>query len=549
MKIVDRAPPSAANFQGRILMRSSFSPVALSCGIMLLTAASTWAGASRPAIPTSDLAGIVRAENGQPVSEALVTARNDQKKVSVSVYTSAAGRFEFSNLWDGNYRVTARKTGLQSSPLETRVARGKAVSDLRLALPSSAQPLVKTDPEFLRDLPDGEGKSLVRSVCIQCHGLTEQIAFQKKTPQEWALSVDSMLAKIAPLPAGQREIILDFLNAHFGPTSSREKNTDVLEMAGDYAANVVITEYDMPPHKGETYEKTAGAKVTAHDVRVDKNGNVWISEMGRDALVMLNPKDATYKEYDIAYPGSAPHGIIIDKKGDIWVTLIWADRILKFDPVLEKFTVDFKIPAPQSWPHTNVVDSKGRIWVTEMYGNAIGRYDPSDNSFKRYPVPTPRATPYGLTVDQQDNVWFTGITYHKFGKINAADDKITEYPTPTPLSATRKMAVDKQGIVWCTEFGVGKLAKMDPATGNITEYNLPSKYSSPYDVTVAPDGKIWFPDFTGNNIISFDPITEKFLQYRIPTDFSRPRIVDIGKDGVVWFSESEAGRVARLEIR
>ena len=530
-------------------MRSLFSPVMFGCGIVLLSAASAWAGAARPVITPPDLSGIVSAKNGQPVQNALVTARHHEMKVSVSVYTSAEGRFEFSNLWDGNYRVTVRKAGFQSSPLEKRVTDGKPAAGLRISLRPMAQPFFKTDPEFLRDLPDGDGKALVRSVCIQCHGLTEKVVFQKKTPGEWALSVDSMLSKIAPLPAGQREIILDFLNTHFGPASSHQDKTATPEEAGDYATNVVITEYDMPPRKGETYEKTTGTTVTTHDVRVDKNGNVWVSEMGRDALVMLNPKNATYKEYDIAYPGSGPHGIIIDKKSDIWVTLIWADRILKFDPTLEKFTVDFKIPAPQSWPHTNVVDSKGRVWVTEMYGNAIGRYDPQDNSFKRYPVPTPRATPYGLTVDQQDNVWFTGITYHKFGKIDAADGKITEYPTPSPLSATRKMTVDKQGIVWCTEFGVGKLAKMDPATGIITEYTLPSKYSSPYDVTVAPDGKIWFPDFTGNNIISFDPITEKFLQYRIPTELSRPRIIDIGKDGVVWFSESEAGRVARLEMK
>lgn len=511
-----------------------------------IAAAAVASGAERSAI-----AGAVRDLAGKPVEAAQVRACADERKVCVTAYSSADGTYRLENLWTGSYDLTVEKSGFESVSRGQIALRSGRTRTLPLTMRAGAGRSLKADPDYLRELPEGQGKALIRSVCIQCHGISDRMVAQGKRREEWQVTVDNMLAKIAPLPAGQRETIVDYLAEHFSPAkvaALAKEHADAADQA--YATRgVSFIEYAMPPNADAAYDPTTGTTLTTHDVRVDQQGNVWISEMARDALVKLDPRTATFEQYPIPYKSSGPHGVIVAPDGAVWISLIWADRLMKFDPQKEAFTVDVKIPEPQSWPHTVALDSRGNLWFTEMYGNAIGMFDPRAGRFERHPVPTPRATPYGIAIDGDDNVWFTGITYHKIGRIDARSREIREYPTPTALSATRKLAVDRQGNVWCSEFGAGKLARLEPGSGRITEYPLPAEYSSPYDVTVDRDGRVWFPDFTGNKIIAFDPQAEQFTEFRIPTPFSRPRIIDPDPSGGVWFSQSEVGKVGRLQLR
>jgi virginiamycin B lyase len=515
---------------------------------MMIVALPSSAGA--PAERTASMSGTVVDGSGKHLPGASVQACFPEGSICVTTYSDAQGAYRLDDLWAGSYDVRAWHAMSGRSAESSVRLRGSRAASRDFRLDGGPARVTKSDPDYLADLPAGPGKDLVRAVCIQCHGMTEKFFLTTKSRAQWEQSVDSMLAKIAPLPEGQRDTIVDYLAEHFGPDDLAQlrHEREPTPARASVATNATFVEYRMPPRSGGGYDPTTGTTLTTHDVRIDRRGNLWISEMARDALVKLDPRTGEFREYTIPYESSGPHGIIIDAADDVWITLIWADRLMKFDQARNAFTVDVKIPDPVSWPHTIVTDSRGNLWFTEMYGNAIGKFDPAAGEFSRVHVPTPRATPYGIAVDGRDNVWFTGITYHKIGRIDARTGQVTEYATPTPLSATRKLAVDREGNVWCTEFGVGKLARLDPATGTIREYALPSEYSSPYDVTVGVDGRIWFPDFNGNAVIAFDPKTEQFAEYPIPTPLSRPRIIDPDPSGGVWFSESEVGKVARLIV-
>lgn len=467
------------------------------------------------------------------------------------MYSDKNGAYSLKNLWSGEYSVAVERANYEKPNTVLLKVDPNDRKEMNFALTLGQLKVKMSDPDYLNELPDGNGKALIRSVCIQCHGLAEKIIAQQKTIAQWTTTVDDMLARVAPLPDGQKEIILNFLIDNLGRDTERSLPLFKIKSFPDVnrvTQSAVFTEYSMPPRTNGIYDPTTGTNLTTHDVRVDKNGMIWISEMSRDSLVKLDPVTASFTEYPIGYDKSGPHGIIVDPDNDVWLTLIWADRILKFDQAQNKFTIDVKIPRSPSWPHTIVYDSKGVLWFTEMYANAIGSYDPAADQFERFILPTSRATPYGLAVDSKDNVWFTGITYHTIGKIDAITRKISEYPTPTRLSATRKLIVDHDDNVWCSEFGVGRIAMLNSDTNRIIEYTLPNRYSSPYDMIVDEQGNIWFPDFTGNNVIKFEPTSEAFTEFRIPTPFARPRIVDIGTDGSIWFSESEVGKIGRLQF-
>lgn len=519
---------------------------ALIRGLAIVCAFSVPAAAARVG-PSDVLLGAALDSRGSAIANATVTACARDKAVCITSYSGADGTFRLERLWPGAYTVSAfsERQAVQTRDIPVSVHRKPR--NLRLTLDEPWREVHLSDPDYLEKLPEGDGKTLIRSVCIQCHGFTEKMLGGGKTRAEWEVTVDNMLAKIAPLPWGQRDTIVAYLANHLTPEAVKAMpRTKPVLSPEKRIPPATFIEYRMPPQASAAYDKTTGTALTTHDVRVDRKGAVWISEMARDALVKLDPRTGGFVEYPIPHKSSGPHGVILDANDDVWLTLIWADRLMKFDQAKETFTVDVKIPDPASWPHTIVADSRGRLWFTEMHGNAIGVFDPASESFDRFIVPTPRATPYGIAVDQNDDVWFTGITYHKIGKINPRTRQITEYPTQTPLSATRKMAVDADGNVWCTLFGAGKIARLDPRTGELTEFSLPARYSSPYDITVDRDGRVWFPDFTGNQVIAFRPDSGEYTEYPIPTPLSRPRIIDPDPNGGVWFSESEVGKVGRL---
>ncbi|MBI4446528.1 MAG: hypothetical protein HY645_11540 [Acidobacteria bacterium] len=69
------------------------------------------------------------------------------------------------------------------------------------------------------DLPEGEGKQLVGSLCAQCHNLGT-VTSRRKSKQEWAETVEDMLARGAGFSPEEAEKMVDYLAQHFSPQPS-----------------------------------------------------------------------------------------------------------------------------------------------------------------------------------------------------------------------------------------------------------------------------------------------------------------------------------------
>ncbi len=69
-------------------------------------------------------------------------------------------------------------------------------------------------------LPDGPGKDLVLKDCQSCHSIQNVIS-RHGTADDWAQVVSQMIGRGANISDDDADSIVDYLAAHFGPTSTK----------------------------------------------------------------------------------------------------------------------------------------------------------------------------------------------------------------------------------------------------------------------------------------------------------------------------------------
>lgn len=66
-------------------------------------------------------------------------------------------------------------------------------------------------------LPPGPGSEVARAACLTCHG-ADLIAQQRLGPAGWDREVEKMIGWGAAVEGPQREALVEYLSAHFGPS-------------------------------------------------------------------------------------------------------------------------------------------------------------------------------------------------------------------------------------------------------------------------------------------------------------------------------------------
>ena len=64
-------------------------------------------------------------------------------------------------------------------------------------------------------LPEGEGKEKVRSICGLCHGL-DMVTSQRLSREGWNATVERMIKWGAPVQPEDKKVIVNYLSIHFG---------------------------------------------------------------------------------------------------------------------------------------------------------------------------------------------------------------------------------------------------------------------------------------------------------------------------------------------
>jgi hypothetical protein len=74
-----------------------------------------------------------------------------------------------------------------------------------------------------QDLPQGKGVEIARDKCLSCHE-SDLIISQRLSRQGWTREVDKMVRWGANVPEAEKEALIDYLAAKFGPRKAEAKN-------------------------------------------------------------------------------------------------------------------------------------------------------------------------------------------------------------------------------------------------------------------------------------------------------------------------------------
>jgi streptogramin lyase len=417
----------------------------------------------------AQLGGTISSSGGENMAGVTVSAKAAGSTISTSVFTDKQGRYRFTDLPPGKYRVLAQAVGYQTARGELEMAAGTR-GDFKL--------VANADPEqTFRQLPgnlaldalpeandhDKRMKQLVRNDCTSCH--TASYPLQHRFDEAgWNAIIELMknanvygtyVAKDRK-PSG----VLDFHQKELAAWLARVRGPEgTLKLApparpSGEAARVVVREFDLPLDPDQNlpanFVQNDGSDWSlgtpsvmipgwgVHDAWLDDDGNVWFTcniPNKRTSLGKLNTRTGELKLINIpAKSGLAAqsHGMTRTPDGMIWFNINPGRGGLgRVDPKTEKIDV-FTPPesmSPTGGATTVDYDGKGKIWVSAPDG--VLRFDPQTEQWTDYKTKTFKTDngtgiTYGAAGDRAGNGYWAVMIHDIIGVADGASGKASE---------------------------------------------------------------------------------------------------------------------------
>ena len=513
--------------------------------------------------------GTVLDSSGKAMEGVMVSAFDEDRQQSVSVFTQADGAFLLDGLRNTTFSVRARLLG-QLDQWEEDVEGG--ARDLSFAM----EPATGEDLEIQRTADSGFGmlkwdnvkdKENYKMMCSYCHQTGSRGWRSPEKPVDWQTMIRRMDG-FGGLYKHTQATIIDRLVETYSEEAVRTWPAFVPPPAPrGPATKARITEWDM----GTRF------KVMIHDLELGADGKVYAVDMAQNAMVTLDPETGERQLH--RFPGRyrGPHSIELGNDGNMWFTLCGSGEMAKFDEKTKEFVIASSAVAPAtrgSYPHTlriNPRDSQGLVWYTDAGRNSCYSIHPESLFVKEYKLlskdqavgagrgESRGITPYGIDYSPVDGmIWYTKLNGNRIGRIDpsAPDGAIKEWNPP--FRGPRRLHVAQDGMVWVPGFGSGVFGKFDPTTEKWKVYDLPNKDNQiPYALNIDPKGYVWICGTNNDVLHRFNPKTEELVDFRLPSRVTYTREIEFDSEGNIWTCNSNGparhtergfGSIIKLEI-
>lgn len=239
---------------------------------------------------------------------------------------------------------------------------------------------------------------------------------------------------------------------------------------------------------------------------IDSVGDVWIAQFRGNRITHLAVDTGKMVDYAIPVPDSLPSGLTIDEHGSVWVALLNKNRIAVFDKNSHAFE-EYQLPRPESMPLSVLSDQRGSIWITASNeeNGYVARFDIAKHSFEEIELPSKRAVPVGLLIDS-DSLWVAFGGAASVARYNMNNRTWTQFRVPGGRSEPGRLAKDYQGRIWATDGGglgsVGgnQLVVVDPSAGSVRTMPMSSPDAKPSGIVSSADGNLWFTQQGANQL-------------------------------------------------
>ena len=500
----------------------------------------------------------------------VVSAKKAGSTVTTSVVSDAQGRFSFPSgkLGSGSFSLKIRATGYELD--------GPGLVEITLALPVAVELKLRkvrditpqmTNAEWIASFPGTPDQKKFLYGCVGCHTL-ERVAKSKHDAAGFMQVMKRMAtyANNSHVDRPQVRLVARDPMRDFGPDSDKQAAylatlnqssgawsypLKALPRAKGKGTRAVITEYDLPRRP-----------LMPHDVIVDREGIVWLSQFDQQFLGRFDPRTLNYTEFAIPVQRpDYPKGTLdleVDPEGNLWLSHMFQSGIVKFDKKTEKFQA-FPLPpgvvnensqqsmvGPQRW----TVDRK--VWLNDAGIPGMHRLDMATGKFETWTPYKDMKGPhsvYGIYADSKNNIFFMDFGGENVGRIEAATGKLTLFPTPTPRSRPRRGRMDDQDRVWFAEWRAEKIGMFDTRTEKFKEWNVPTPYTAPYDVVLDKNGKVWTAGMNTDRVLRMDLETGEFTEYPLPsqTNIRRVFVDNSSTPPAFWVGNNHHAAIVKVE--
>ena len=553
----------------------TFASVALVCTLGMATQEQVRAQGSA----TLALSGVVSSSEEGAMEGVVVSARRDGANFTVSVVSDAQGRYRFprTHLDPGSYALTTRAVGYDlqpAGPVEV-TAGGPATADLQLQVTANLG-MQLSSREWAMSMPGTpeEKSAVVHQLlsCAYCH--TYQRIMRSRHTAERLLPVINRMGTYYPDGAARSndnsrgravknteqaqrgftappdwgftpgvpktELAAYFASVNLsGGKSTWDYELQTLPRPTGAETRVIITEYDMP---------TAGT--VSHDMDIDSMGNIWYTDESRQMIGKLDPRTATFTEYDMppVDEGDVPgtRDVQVDLQDQIWFPMRTPGSgtvLTRFDPESEALSMVDGLGG-----QFLSIGPDGKLWI------GFTRVDPETmqvDARVSYQDHVPSgASPYAgnSRIDSQGTAWMA--TNRGPGGVMSANPETGEVGWfPVEGLSARRGRIDSEDRLWFAEYLNDKIFMFDTRTHEVSRWDVP-EFSTPYTAS-APDknGYVYAPSNMSERLLRLEPETGDVIEYQMPTEFDSKKIAydPTTDDVVLWMTNKRMARITKVE--
>ena len=502
---------------------------------------------------TGGATGVVRIKSGDS-PEGIAVQIVAPSGVRTTVYTNAAGKFEFPRMQAGSYTLRI------ATPVPFRPFRRDAVSidgDTKLDdivlervansdnLPASPELESQlSSAEILWNLPGtAEEKATLQKNCSGCHSW-QQIFRSRYDEHGWSLIVDRMMHfsgtaiavrnRAMSDPDPEYTLLVKWLSRIRGP-NAQDAPLRVFPRPRGQATRVVVTEFELPRQL-----------LMLHDAALDPQGNVWYTSHKTRYVGKMDPKTGIFTDYTLPMtPGVMPgtHHAKFDKNGIAWISENWAHQLNRLDPKtgdIKQVRIESKTPlnAPSFGNFT--LDADGFVW--DARANRIVKMDPDTGKvLKEWPLQANSS--YDNTISYDGKFW-GGSGPANWGNtvemLEIETGKILNLNSGSHMMTAKRGGFDPSGNTWWGGAD-GALIELNAKEQRIDEHwppIAPHPYTDFYEAMPDKNGEIWAGVLHGRQMLRYNPKTDHWVAYQMPEPLSYDRrtVIDTStKPATVWY--------------
>jgi sugar lactone lactonase YvrE len=209
---------------------------------------------------------------------------------------------------------------------------------------------------------------------------------------------------------------------------------------------------------------------TAHGLRIDRDGNLWATDMGAHRVLKFSPRGKLLLALGTGKAGTGddqfdrPTDVAFGAGGEVYVSDGYGNsRVLKFTPegrLIKSWGKLGKAPGEFRLPHSILVDTRGRILVGDRENDRIQLFDEEGKLLEIWDG----FAPYGMTFDHAGTLFVADARAQKILRLDARGRVQQSWggkgTAPGEFDLPHMLAFDAAGNLFVAEVAGKRLQKL-----------------------------------------------------------------------------------------